>query len=361
MLVISCVTIHNTWLIVNLIFVGRRPTGPKLTYKLFGIILIVPFFSMYLGYLFVDYILGPARLLPDNGVIGDLAKLNYTFLNKQYLTVQLSGGLGNMMFQYASMYGLSRANGMIPVLPQFNPLTTIFTGIKAKKAKGSEVGDHWPKYREHRPGMFDQKSFTLNFHYNISMEGFFQSWRYFEHARMEVKSQFKFTEKVEKQVQLYMASVNNSIRTKAKNLAPEPITFVGIHVRRGDLIHEYNVKRGYNVAPDTYITKAMFYFRSRYKNVVFVVCSDDKQWCSENISPPEETIMVISPFKSPEQDLAVLGACNHTIITVGTFSWWAAYLAGGDVVYYHNYAKHGSPVYDNVRQFDYFYPNWKAM
>lgn len=36
---------------------------------------------------------------------------------------------------------------------------------------------------------------------------------------------------------------------------------------------------------------------------------------------------------SPELDLAVLAACNHSIMTLGTFGFWGSYLAGGEVLY----------------------------
>ena len=31
--------------------------------------------------------------------------------------------------------------------------------------------------------------------------------------------------------------------------------------------------------------------------------------------------------------MAILAACNHTIITAGSYGFWAGYLAGGTVVY----------------------------
>lgn len=35
----------------------------------------------------------------------------------------------------------------------------------------------------------------------------------------------------------------------------------------------------------------------------------------------------------PEEDLALLAACSHSVMTVGSFGFWASYLAGGRVVY----------------------------
>lgn len=31
--------------------------------------------------------------------------------------------------------------------------------------------------------------------------------------------------------------------------------------------------------------------------------------------------------------MAILAACNHSVFSLGTFGFWASYLAGGEVVY----------------------------
>ncbi|CAL4109946.1 unnamed protein product, partial [Meganyctiphanes norvegica] len=45
------------------------------------------------------------------------------------------------------------------------------------------------------------------------------------------------------------------------------------------------------------------------------------------------TSLVTTHGKSPQVDMAILNACNHSIITIGTYSFWTGYLAGGEVLY----------------------------
>jgi len=74
-----------------------------------------------------------------------------------------------------------------------------------------------------------------------------------------------------------------------------------------------------------------------YANVHFIVCSDDIAWCKTHLSFMGD--VSFSEGHDAVQDLAILSKCNHTILTHGSFSWWAAWLAGGDVIYYdRNYA-----------------------
>ncbi|KAF0312649.1 Galactoside 2-alpha-L-fucosyltransferase 1 [Amphibalanus amphitrite] len=39
-----------------------------------------------------------------------------------------------------------------------------------------------------------------------------------------------------------------------------------------------------------------------------------------------------SEFPGVERDLALLAACNHTIFDYGTYGFFAAFLAGGDMI-----------------------------
>jgi len=50
--------------------------------------------------------------------------------------------------------------------------------------------------------------------------------------------------------------------------------------------------------------------------------------------------------------------CQHTVITVGTFGWWAGWLANGTTVYYKDWPRRGSPLAALARHADYFPPYW---
>ena len=38
---------------------------------------------------------------------------------------------------------------------------------------------------------------------------------------------------------------------------------------------------------------------------------------------------------SAKEDLALASSCNHSIIDVGSYGFWGAYLAGGETIYPH--------------------------
>jgi galactoside 2-L-fucosyltransferase 1/2 len=64
---------------------------------------------------------------------------------------------------------------------------------------------------------------------------------------------------------------------------------------------------------------------------MFVVLSDDPEWCERELHADD---VVVMKTKSPTQDLAIMAACNHSIIDYGTYGSWGAILAGGDTFVY---------------------------
>ena len=82
----------------------------------------------------------------------------------------------------------------------------------------------------------------------------------------------------------------------------------------------------------------------KYSNCVFVLASDDMQWCREKFNSTDisflgesmdsnkNSLKIITGGASPEEDLVLLASCNHTLIGYGTFGLWAGILAQGEVV-----------------------------
>nr|XP_014432272.1 galactoside 2-alpha-L-fucosyltransferase 2-like [Pelodiscus sinensis] len=138
------------------------------------------------------------------------------------------------------------------------------------------------------------------------------------------------------------------------------VTYVGVHVRRGDYVRVmHQVWKGV-VADKAYLDKAMGYFRAKYQEPVFVVTSNGMDWCRENIDASRGDVYFSGDGKesSPGRDFALLAHCNHTIMTIGTFGIWAAYLAGGETIYSVNYILPDSPFLHFYKSTAVFLPEW---
>ncbi|PSN48064.1 Galactoside 2-alpha-L-fucosyltransferase 2 [Blattella germanica] len=109
--------------------------------------------------------------------------------------------------------------------------------------------------------------------------------------------------------------------------------FVGVHVRRGDYIKVLPALWKKDVVKPHYFLNLMTYFEVKYEYVVFIVLSDDPDWCTENLIEGRSNVVVVrnSPLS---RDLAIMAACNHSIIDYGTYGMWGAMMAGGETFLY---------------------------
>lgn len=100
----------------------------------------------------------------------------------------------------------------------------------------------------------------------------------------------------------------------------------------------------------------MDYFSNKYNNVIFVVASDSIDWCKYNLNSKIHRMSLISDIKArgPGQDLAVLAACNHSIIDYGSYGSFGAILAAGETVVYNVTAYFSTMIADVL-------PNWRIM
>ena len=117
------------------------------------------------------------------------------------------------------------------------------------------------------------------------------------------------------------------------------ITFVGIHSRRTDYLkyRQTSIPDSEELQED-YYQDAMEYFRDEFgeDTTAFLFVSDDLKWGQQNeILKDEKNLFFVgcgngADLKCVGKDLSLLGACNHTIQSRGSFGQWAAYLSGGD-------------------------------
>uniref|UniRef100_A0A915IIR0 L-Fucosyltransferase n=1 Tax=Romanomermis culicivorax TaxID=13658 RepID=A0A915IIR0_ROMCU len=153
---------------------------------------------------------------------------------------------------------------------------------------------------------------------------------------------------------------------------------IGVHVRRGvDLTwNTRNQVHGHVIAPKSYFVRAVSRFRSIFNTqgdnisrTLFLITSDDPFWCRQNLlarrdendTIGRDAVLLANPANMREVDLAILASCQHTVMSTGTFSWWAAYLAGGQAIYYENWPRPGSSLSKMVQREDYFLSHWIPM
>ena len=64
--------------------------------------------------------------------------------------------------------------------------------------------------------------------------------------------------------------------------------------------------------------------------LIFVVASDDLTWC-KNVFKNFTDVYYVNEGNSAYLDMAIMSNCNHSVVDVGTFGQWGAFLAGGKI------------------------------
>ncbi|XP_067130356.1 galactoside alpha-(1,2)-fucosyltransferase 2-like [Centruroides vittatus] len=266
-----------------------------------------------------------------------------------FLTIACNyGGLGNQMFTYASLLGLSKMNKRTPYAPKCN-MDTVRRYFKVTAAEISELSKQnrreyplGPYFRPKDAHIPKDKNILTGYEYP-------NSFTFFDHIRDEIRKEFQFKESIISYAQTYLHSL--------KNVTRKDVTFVGVHVRRTDYCKWLQIFYGRQVNM-MYFKQAIEYFQLKYSRVIFVVVSDDKEWCKRKLGTWPNVFVGPEPT-NPAYDMAIMSQCNHTIMTYGTFGFWCAYLAGGETIYFDEYiAPNSSFLIDRLPFNKTFLPNW---
>lgn len=98
------------------------------------------------------------------------------------------------------------------------------------------------------------------------------------------------------------------------------------HVRRGDYLKHHNMC----ICTPKYYANAITMMNEMANPEVYIIFSDDIQWCKENISGligRREVVFV--DWNKGEQsfrDIQLMTLCKNNIIANSSFSWWGAWL-----------------------------------
>jgi len=217
--------------------------------------------------------------------------------------INVGGGLGNQLFQIAAGICYSYMNDMeLLIKPGPNPRPYYWDSILSP-FQSRITSESAEKYSESSFSYTQIPSFDKN----IELDGYFQSSKYF--GTLPVKNMLSFPNIRENLIATY-----GDITTKEH---------VIIHARRGD----YLTKQAFHKNLDhTYYNAAIEHMLKTVPNPKFILISDDPHYWKGEF---ENAILF------NESDIITLWLMmnsSNLIIANSTFSWWGAYLSGGNVV-----------------------------
>ena len=103
---------------------------------------------------------------------------------------------------------------------------------------------------------------------------------------------------------------------------------VSVHVRRGDYLNEENRAMFGNICTDAYYRKAMELIKEEVPDAHFYLFSDDVSYVKQKYQGEEFTVVDINHGKDSFYDMWLMSNCRHNICANSTFSFWGARLNG---------------------------------
>lgn len=147
---------------------------------------------------------------------------------------------------------------------------------------------------------------------DIYLDGYFQSYKYFESIRDILLQEFTLKPG-------YNTEVN-----KMKEEIEKSGQSVAIHIRRGDFA---TIRKGYNGLCDlSYYERALANIKKKYIDVKLFIFSDDIEWAKTNLKLASPMVFISHPMLNAAEELWLMSLCKHQIIANSTFSWWSAWL-----------------------------------
>ena len=280
---------------------------------------------------------------------------------KQPLCSGFGGGIGNLMFQFASGYAIAKETGrQFKFYDNSAELKRIHNAFDVKTWTGGE--NCKTTINERGWGIYDDIS-RLPLDKSVYFCCYLQSWKYFIRYTDDIKRIFQFKNETRQKAFSVLKQISskylrkipkvnethtNSSSDRLTESDSSLIQRVAIHVR---------LKDGYKDLPNKqFITRAMDYFRSKLRAVVFVIVSDDVPRCKKGLAEFE---LQYSTCPDRECDLALLTLSDAIIASrISTFSWWAGFLSRKELVYDKNAKSRNDPAYIPA---DYNLPYWVAL
>lgn len=255
------------------------------------------------------------------------------------IIVQLKGGLGNQLFQYAAGCSLAAHHG-VPVkvdiaelfekkhttdtarafdLEKFNcnPVVASATDIAAVLPSGIRK---WTdklktcyKRQDYKEAAFSFDTGFFKSGNHIYLRGYRQSEQYFKPVEALIRQQFEIK-----------PVYTDPVKALSDNLKSH--NAVAVHIRRKDYLSPAYSKI-HGALPAAYYNSAARLIAGKTDQPVFYIFSDDPEWVKANFNIGLPVVFITNEMSpSAITDFHLISSCRHQVIANSTFSWWAAWL-----------------------------------
>jgi hypothetical protein len=247
------------------------------------------------------------------------------------ITIKISGGLGNQLFQWALGRSISECRQR-PVryvcydISSFNDdpqrcylLDRLGLKLSLHGATGKVIMEQGLRYQPEILQFDNANDYVLH--------GYWQCEKYFSAIQDVIRSEV-----------FHGMEISAASHRIASEIQRRTSAF--LHVRRTDNTHPAHTAVHGLLGLD-YYGRAAQILRARVPDVHFFIFSDEPEWAKEHMRDLDMTVVDCNPVSGTlkpdgelqkgtigreNEDLWLMSLCQHGIVANSTFSWWGAWL-----------------------------------
>lgn len=271
------------------------------------------------------------------------------------VAVQMSGGLGNQMFEYA-LYLKLRSMGKEVKIDDFTcygegerkKQLDVF-GIRCEQDAGTAFAACGGPSELLTYGRLTQKEYIALTDSDLGLQnkirrkltgrkdlsyrevssdydgeilirepalflGYFQTEKYFKDIEDEVREVYQFRGFTPPPgVIRYEEQIRECIS-------------VSVHIRRGDYLDPKYKSLYEGICDDAYYARAVGRMKEKHPEAKFFFFSNDTEWVKAHYEGPDSVVIEGNDEDCGYADLYLMSRCSHHIIANSSFSWWGAWL-----------------------------------
>ena len=266
---------------------------------------------------------------------------NQNTIPNPIITCSIMGGLGNQLFQIATTIAYAIRYKCVFLFPytievfknRYSYWDSFLISLKKFTTENAECKRTITDL-QYLP-QFPERAFHFTpipkFGKSICLQGYFQSYLYFEQEKESIFKMFRLREQQEKiysEFSEYFVKANNTIT-------------ISVHFRLGDYLflpdhHPILPLSYYEAALENILTRLsskkhirILYFCEKNDNSIVAKNIELLQWKFSHSSSNHsiEFVKVDDDIEDWKQML-IMSLCHHHVIANSTFSWWGAYFHG---------------------------------
>ena len=257
---------------------------------------------------------------------------------EKMVCMEIKGGLGNQMYQYALGRYLSLKNNssLVYEMSYFDGKEARVFALDKFTTVGKPTNKWWVKLYNRLPrgrrifgklipliterGSWFHPEVKNMTQKDVYLSGYWSSPKYFSEIKDVLQQDFTC-----------QVPLSENTRTWKKQIVEDKLPTVSLHIRRGDYLQTAINRQIYKVMPLAYYQHCLHELAKKYGELSVYVFSNDLEWVRENMDFGNNLVHYVTGNDEDHgyEDMILMWECEHHIIANSTFSWWGAYLSTG--------------------------------